>query len=538
MRKRNYSTWREDVTLFVFLLIFFLFFKTLYALQVKQGDYYRAQMEGLYNVLSFNQKERGKIYLKNNELLAADKDIFSLVFLKNSNEEEIKKEVSLVARIIMEDEQELLKKIFEKEHLIIKEELSEKEFSELKREKLNNFYLISQKKRVYPKNTFASHLIGFVNKDHKGQYGIEEFYDEYLSQGMDIVLTLEPEVQEFSERLIEKFQETLKFEKGEILILDPQTGQIIAFVNFPNFDPNLFFKVPEKDYSLFINFSTQELFEPGSVLKPFTVATALEEGLISPNETYEDKGQVRIGGWVIYNYDNRVFGRQTMTNVLEKSINTGAVYIEQKIPKDKFLDYFSRFGFFEKTGIDLPEIFSQNQSLRKGYEINLATASFGQGIEMTSLQLLKAYTVFTNEGNIIRPYVVKEIWHDGQKEEKKLTIERRVLSLKTVKTAREMLYSVIENGYSKKAKINGYSIAGKTGTAQVSFSSLGIKKQGYSDKTIQSFMGFFPVSQPRFLILVKLHNPQTKTAEYSSLLIFKQLVEYLIHYYQIPPDNI
>jgi len=285
-----------------------------------------------------------------------------------------------------------------------------------------------------------------------------------------------------------------------------------------------------------LNFSTQELFEPGSILKPITLASALEEKVISPFETYEDKGWVKIGGWVIKNYDQRVYGIQTMTNILEKSINTGAVYVQRKLGKEKFLNYLSKFGFFEKTNVDLPEIYSSNQNLKKGYEVNLATAAFGQGIEITSLQLVKSYLPLINGGKMLKIYSVKKIIDQDRERENFPEIEKEIISPETSREISKMLLSVIENGYSKKAKIEGYLIGGKTGTAQVPFSSLGISKSGYSDKTIQSFVGFFPVFDPQFLIFVKLFNPQTKTAEYSALFIFKEIAQYLISFFQIPPD--
>jgi len=529
------TSWAENLIFIFVFLVFFVFFIRLYYLQIKKGDYYRALLEGLYNRFFIVSDNRGKIYLKNDEVVATNKDVVSLVFFLKK-EGVLEKELSRISEILELSKEGLLDKIKDNKFFVIKEELTNEEQEKIKKEKFDNFQLISEKRRFYPKGKFLSHLIGFQNKEGKGQYGLEEYYDRELREGKDLVLTIEPEIQDFCEKIVEDYKGELGYEKAEILVVLAKTGEILSFVNFPNFDPNFFYQVLPENFSVFLNFSTQELFEPGSILKPIVMASALEENLISPLETYEDTGEVRIGKWVIKNYDNRVYGRQTMTNVLEKSINTGAIYVQRKMGKEKFLDYLSRFGFFEKTNIDLPEIYSQNKNLKKGYEVNLATASFGQGIELTSVQLIKAYLALINEGKMLRVHAVKKIINGENEKEFFSEIEREVISPKTSRQISEMLLSVIENGYSKKAKIEGYLIGGKTGTAQVAFSSLGISKPGYSDKTIQSFIGFFPVFDPQFLIFVKLHNPKTKTAEYSALLIFKEIVRYLISHFQVPPN--
>ena len=218
-----------------------------------------------------------------------------------------------------------------------------------------------------------------------------------------------------------------------------------------------------------------------------------------------------------------------MTEVLEKSINTGAVFAEKQLGHQKFLDYIEKFGIFEKTGIGLQgEVSSPNKELKQGHEINFATASFGQGIEMTPLQLARAFSAIANGGKLIQPYIVSNA--------EKSDNEKEVIEPAAASKLTAMLISVIENGFGKAAKIPGYYIAGKTGTAQVSFSALGIAKSGYSDKTRQSFIGFAPAFNPQFLILVKLDDPATKTAEYSATPIFKDLAKYIIDYYKIPPD--
>ncbi len=274
------------------------------------------------------------------------------------------------------------------------------------------------------------------------------------------------------------------------------------------------------------------------MFKPLTMAAAIQEGKITPQTTYVDKGKVKIGGSTVYNFANREYGEQTMTQVIEKSINTGAVFAEQQLGSDLFLKYLGKFGFFERTDIDLAgEVFSENKEFKKGYEINFATASFGQGIEITPVQLVKAFSAIASGGKIANPHLVKSmIDKNGKVEEISPEAPKSIISSNTSSQVVSMMISVVENGFGKRAKIPGYYIAGKTGTAQVPWAALGISRAGYSDQTIQSFIGFAPAFKPRFLILVKLDNPESSTAEYSAVPVFHNLAKYIIDLWQIPPD--
>jgi cell division protein FtsI/penicillin-binding protein 2 len=271
------------------------------------------------------------------------------------------------------------------------------------------------------------------------------------------------------------------------------------------------------------------------------MASAINEDKITPQTTYVDPGVIEVGGWPIHNYEERIYpGEITMTEVLEKSINTGAVFAERQLGDRKFLEYIKKFGVFEKTGIDLEgEISSSNEELKKGYEVSFATASFGQGIEMTPLQLIRAFSVIANGGKLVKPYVVKEIIDSERRAEKTEPeiISENIISKNTSSKVSAMLVSVVESAYTKAAQVPGYYVAGKTGTAQISYAALGEDYGGYSKKTWQSFIGFAPAFDPKFIILVKLDNPATKTAEYSAVPIFQELAKYIIDYYQIPPDH-
>lgn len=389
----------------------------------------------------------------------------------------------------------------------------------------------------FPFGTMASNLTGFIGGEGIGQYGIEGYYDQELAEN-DLFLTVDYNAQFVSEQLLAEAGKNFNIESGQIVIMDPNSGRILALADYPGFDPNNYSKVA--DYSIFQNGAVQKLFEPGSTLKPITISAALDAGKINPQTSFDDTGRVKVDDYIIENYGGASYGESTMTQVLEKSINTGVVFAEKQIGHETFLNYLRNFGFFEPTEIDLQgEVYSENKQFQKVSDINFATAAFGQGIEITPIQLVRAVSAIANGGNLVKPYVAeKTINNYGNIEEKKPEISsQKVISPQTASQVTAMLVSAVENGFSKTAQIPGYYIAGKTGTAQVPWSALGIDKRGYSEKTWQSFIGYFPAFNPKFIILVKLDNPKANTAEYSAAPIFKQMAQYLINYYSIPPDH-
>jgi cell division protein FtsI/penicillin-binding protein 2 len=526
--------WRiNSILAFIFIFGLLLVGK-LFFIQVRDEDFYRAlaqgQTGGLYNIDEEILDERGEIFFKNGEPLAINME-WPLVCVSPVEIEEKEKVAEELARALG-IEKGLISEKLSKNSLyeVIKKKISDEEIEKIKELDLIGVYLKKESGRYYPQGTLAAQMVGFLDVDQEGQYGLEEYYDEVLNgkkqKGEDLYLTIDYAIQFTAEELLDAAKENLDIEGGQIIVMEPDTGKILALANYPNFDPNQYSKV--EDLDVFQNAVTQKIFEPGSVFKPITIASALEEEKITPQTTYVDEGIVQIGGYKIYNYDERIWGEKTMTEVLEKSINTGAVFAESQLGHNLFLKYLEKFGVFEPTDIDLQEIYSENKEFKKGYEINFATASFGQGIEMTPIQLMRAYSAIANGGKMVTPYIVEN--YSSGKEIKE------VISPKTSSQLSAMLVSVVENGYAKTAQVPGYYVAGKTGTAQISYSALEIDKQGYSDKTWQSFMGFAPAFNPEFLILVKLDNPKTKTAEYSAVPIFHDLAKYIIDFYQIPTD--
>jgi len=541
------KNWRINLIFTFFILFSAVLIGRLIYIQILQADFYKALAQGFLNLPEKTQVERGEIFLKNGEPLAVNKD-FSLVFATPSKVKNPEETSQILSEILSLNKNFVLEAL-EKETLYspIKNRLSEEETQALKNLNLPGIYLSEERGRYYPQETLVSQLIGFLGAEGIGQYGLEEYYDEVLrgkrdNSAPDLILTLDYNIQFRAEKLLEKAKENLEIEGGQIIVMNPNSGAIIALAHFPNFNPNQYQECAKSgSLEIFRNKATRDFFEPGSVFKSITMAAGLNEELITPTTKYVDEGYVKIGGYTLYNYNNRVWGEETMTRVLENSINTGAVFVQKLLPNNIFLDYIEKFGIFEKTGIDLPESYSENKEFKKGYEVNFATASFGQGIEMTPIQLVKAYSAIANAGKLVKPYLVDpppllNNTESSSSDKEPKSGGGQVISQKTASQLTAMLVNVVENGSARRAKIPGYYIAAKTGTAQIAFSALGIAKPGYSEKTIQTVVGFFPAFSPQFLILVKLDNPKTRVAEYSAVPIFKDLAEYIIYQYQIPPD--
>jgi cell division protein FtsI/penicillin-binding protein 2 len=555
------NSWRQNLVFILIILFAAVILCRLIYIQILNHQYWQALAQGQQKFFESHQGERGEIFLQRGIPLAVNRN-FDFVYLSPAEIKKPEETAEVLSLILNLNKDFILEKIRKDSYYeLIKNNLTEKELENLKKLNLPGIYLGRELGRYYPLQSLASQVIGFLGGDGKGQYGIEGYYDEILQgkerflekekgpggflingfldpgeKGADLVLTIDYNIQFLAEKLLEEAYENLDIESGQIIVMDPNSGKILALANFPNFDPNQYSKV--ENLEIFQNGAIQKFFEPGSVFKPITMAAALEKGAITPQTTYIDEGKVKIGGYTIYNYDGKIWGKRTMTEVLEKSINTGAVFVEKQIGHDIFKDYIKSFGIFEPTGIDLQgEVFSENKEFKKGYEVNFATASFGQGIEMTPIQLARAYCVIANKGKLVRPYLVEKIIENEKTTEIHPQIASdNIISQKTASQLTAMLVSVVENGFAKAAKIPGYYIAGKTGTAQMSLSALGLGKRGYSNKTWQTFIGFAPAFNPQFLVLVKLDDPKARDASVSAVPIFRELAKYIIDLWQIPPD--
>jgi cell division protein FtsI/penicillin-binding protein 2 len=503
-------------------------------LQVQHGEQYKAWAQGLKGFsVDGSDEARGQIMFRGGEPLAINKK-FVFAYASPPDIKDVKKTADAVAAILSLDPADVFKKISKDTlYVPLKDKLGDSEAAALTQANLPGIYTRDKKMRYYPQGNLASQVVGFVDDNGDGQYGLESYYNDQLSGGKDLVLNLDYQLQYQAETILADYVKRLNAREGEAIVVDPKTGAIYAMAQVPNFDPNNYqtTAADSKTAGDLKNNSCQQLFEPGSVFKALTMAGALNDGKVTPDTTYVDTGTVKVGSSTIYNFAKRSYGLQSMTGVLEKSINTGAVYAENKLGNQAFLDYIDKFGVNEATGIDLPETYSPNAEFKKGYAINFDTAAFGQGLWMTSVQLLRAYSAIANGGTLIQPSIVADGRINGQPD------QPRVITQETSQTLAKMLQSVVDNGFGKPARVAGYTVCGKTGTAQMSWSTLNINKRGYSDATTQSFVGWFPALDPKFMIFIKLINPQASTAEYSAIPVFHDLAQYTAYLYQVPPDR-
>lgn len=578
MKRRN--TNKSDTSRFriyllggVFLIIGLVVTARLFYLQVEKHQYYEKIAKAQHFKKEKIPAERGKILFKDHAILAKDYESRNVSIAPQEISEK-EKTAKKTSSVLEPSKKEVLKLMNSDDVWISFEEdvpISKAE----KLESLRGVYLKPTFTRKYPQGKLAAHLVGFCNKERKGQYGVEEYYQSKLKgepgywkgkkdvsgnkvpsvsinkeeskPGSDIVLTLDSNIQSLIKTELKKVVRSYNADGGSIIVADPETGEILGMSSRSSessrdvFNPNKFSSVKEENMAVFKNPTVQMAYEPGSIFKPITMAGALEEEVVSPQTTYQDKGKVTIEGKTIRNADLESHGQKTMTEVLELSLNTGAVYVERQLGNKKFKEYVKKFGFGKKTGTeisgevqgDIDNILSPpggNPPL-----IEFATASFGQGITVTPAQIIKAFSTIANGGKQVTPHVTEAIISaNGDRKEIPDKKGERVISSETASRLTAMLVSVVKNGYGEKAAVEGHLIAGKTGTAQVA----GVEKSGYkSGRTIHSFVGYAPAFNPEFLILIKLDDPKGIRFSSDSIApVFHNVAEYLFPYFGISPS--
>ncbi|MDA1208496.1 MAG: penicillin-binding protein 2 [bacterium] len=522
--------------------------------------------------------------------------------------------------------------------------------------------LIPEHWRFYPDETVASHVIGFLNTTQEAQYGIERTFDPQLRgqeglirtlsdpsggqiltaeqrvidprDGDSVILTIDRYIQREVERLMQDAVERFNADSGQAIVMEPDTGRILAMVNAPLFNSNnygtvyeyapvyldspsqkeivvelyhpktrefilraywgdLFTEAGRKIISVekqqkitaveilynlkdvvryymyigensrreifptnradiwlkyknnigvgaYLNRTIQEIYEPGSVMKPITMAIALDQGEVTPTDTYLDEEPVEVDEFTIRNVLNRYFGLVTMTNCLEQSINTCMTTVSGKLGRKLFHRMLERFGFSNITGIELEdELPGEMLPWRNWSNALLATSAYGQGISATPLQVITAFSALANGGRLMRPMIIDSILKgDGTVERSKPHIVDQVITTETSETISAMLVSSVDNGVARPAKVQGYKIAGKTGTSQIA--GPGGQYEYGTGANITSFVGYAPIHNPEFIILVKFDRPRGDRYEYGSQTaapIFKEIAAFLFKYYGIPPDD-
>ncbi|MFA6410224.1 MAG: penicillin-binding protein 2 [Candidatus Buchananbacteria bacterium] len=562
-----------DIRIFCILGVIFLIglaiIVRLFILQIWQGSFYKTMASAEHEVSEDLMPDRGSIYAKEKDQLfplVTNRDYY-LVYaepVRIKKPEVVAQALGKILKFTEEESADLLIRLSKGDdpYEPIKHKITKQEVDEIKKFNLAGIGFVSENFRFYPEKGIGGHIFGFVGfKDNEkiGQYGLEGYFNKELSgqaglmksakdalgslitigsrsvkkaeNGSDLILTIDRQIQFFACQKLNEFSDRFGADGGSVIVMKP-TGEILAMCSVPDFDPDNYQDV--KDINQFNNPAIFEAYEPGSVMKAISMAAGLDSGAVTPETTYNDEGEVKVGGFTIKNSDLKAHGITNMVGILEKSLNTGAIFVEQKVGKEKFKNYLKNFGFGKVTGIQLnKEVAGDLSALDKSGEIYGMTASFGQGIMVTPIQLVAAFGTIANEGKLVKPFVVSEIDKpDGQKQIFSPQVVRQVISPKTASVLTGMLTSVVEHGYGKKAGNKGYYFAGKTGTAQVAAPG-----GGYGGKTIHTFAGFGPISKPAFVMVTMLNNPKgVRFAEDSSTPLFGQIAQFLLNYYQIPPD--
>lgn len=390
----------------------------------------------------------------------------------------------------------------------------------------------TEPKRLYPNGTVGAHVLGFVNDEGIGQYGVEGRYDVALKgadgrllverdsanralatglrtevpvrNGADLTLTIDLVFQAAAERELRAAIEKEGAKGGSVVVLDPRDGAVLALVSYPTFDPA---RVAQADPEALRDRSIAWTYEPGSTMKAVTVSGAIDQRVVTPSTTYNDVGYAVIGGRRLNNALGKAWGPTTVQQVLERSLNAGAAFIASRLGAEKLHEYLGRFGFGVPTGVDLAgEQSGTVRPLAEWYPVDLGTASFGQGLSATPLQVAAAYAAIANGGTLYRPYVVASRRDaDGEHRTAPVAV-RRVIAPETAATLRTMLTSAVDNGLAKNASLAAYSVAGKTGTAQVPSDD----GRYIDDVYISSFAGFVPAENPRLVVVIVLDEPQSR----------------------------
>lgn len=554
-------------------LIVIVIIGRLFSLQVLQHGFYKALAEGQHGLYEQLFPTRGRILMSDVGSSAtyplATNEPRKLVFANPSKLVESPETVARrLAGLLDLDEATIISRLqkpndqYEPLQHGVERSLAER----IAALKITGIEFADELVRFYPEGNEGSHVSGFLGYDEtqrKGQYGIEGSFDQELRgqdgkidaerdaagrwiaiggreiqparDGDDIVLTLDRAIQHVACSKLDEAVAKHGADGGSVVVLDPKTGAVLAMCGNPNFDPNEYAAVD--DASAYLNPVLYDAYEPGSVMKPMTMAAALEAGKVTPTSTYVDEGAVKIGSFTIRNSDGESHGQQTMTQVLEESLNTGAIYAMRQVGPRSFAESLEKFGFGAKTGIELQnEQSADTSALREGKEIYAATASYGQGITATTLQLASAFAAIANGGTLIQPSIVKEVRHaDGTTTVTQPKTVRRVISQQTATTLSAMLVNVVRNGHGQRAGVPGYYIAGKTGTAQVARQD----GPGYEpDITIGTFAGFGPVSDPKFVMVTRINRPRdVQFAESSAAPLFGSIANFILDRLNAPPDS-
>ncbi|MFY9218242.1 MAG: stage V sporulation protein D [Tepidanaerobacteraceae bacterium] len=520
---------RRLIILLLFSLIFsFLLLGRVFWIQFVRGDELKERALNQWTSDVPVEPKRGTVYDRNKNPLAISATVDTVV-ASPPDIKDIETTANLLSTALNMDREELEETLREAKNkkkgaIYIKRKITEEEPETVRNLKLSGIYFTKEHKRFYPERNLCSHVLGFTGIDSQGLDGIELVYEKYLKgtpgrivsekdalsrklpfgvdkyippeDGLDLVLTIDKIIQHIAERELEKALAEHNAKRGTIIVMDPKTGEILAMTNKPDYDPNNY---GEFSQILWRNAAVSDVYEPGSTFKIVTASAALEEGVARPEDKFYDPGYAMVSGVRIGCWYHGGHGSQTFIQLLENSCNPGFVELGMKLGKDRFMKYIKGFGFGEVTGIDLPGEARGILDPSKVGPVELATITFGQGISVTPVQLITALSTIANDGKLVQPHVAKAIVdkEGNTVQEFSPAPLRQVVSYETAQEMKKILESVVTNGTGGRGKVEGFRVAGKTGTAEK-----------YSPgKYVVSYMGFAPVDDPKLAILVIIDEP-------------------------------
>lgn len=571
-----------------YILILGLVAIRLFYWQVVQADDLAARAEQQHTATSSIDAPRGLIFSSDGGILAANRPTFVLYGLPKIIKD--KSEVAAKLAKVLSNSKELakvsnaspsaeidFKEFFKLKKAEIEDKLSKDLFwvalernidfslkNQVEELKLVGIGFENQTSRYYPEGSSSAHVLGFVGSDslgrEKGYFGIEGSYNRELEgisgvlteerdaqgvpilsgkyykkepkNGHTITLTIDRGIQLIVERKLRAGLEKYGAKAALAVALDPQSGEILALAAYPNFDPNSFYDFPTQTYR---NPIVAESYEPGSTFKVLVMAAGINEKLIEPQTRCDIcDGPVSIGGYTIKTWNNKYYADSTMTEVIAHSDNIGMVFISKKLGLDKMYQYVSDFGFGSLTQIDLQDESTPDIRTKDEWrEIDLATASFGQGIAVTPIQMVRAVAAIANGGKLMEPHIVKSIEGDNKLTTIKPKVVRQPISEETAGIVKEMMVQAVENGEAKRMVPKGYKIAGKTGTAQIP-----VAGHYDAEKTIASFVGFAPAINPKFVMLVIYREPSSSIyGSETAAPTFFDITKELLPYFNVVPTE-
>jgi len=555
----KWMKFRIATVLAVFVILFVALTARAFQLQILSGKKLKALAARQHTQTLTLQPERGIIFDRNGEKLAATIMADSVCADPSKIENPAKAAASL-AEILQVDRALLAQRLSGgKNFRWLARQIGPDQASRVQNLGIDGIYIVKEPKRFYPSGELAGHLIGFVGLDAKGLEGLELRYDRYLKgapqnllwtrdakgtrlypraekpetgqrQSHHLVLTIDNRIQHLVESHLKGAVKAKGAKGGFAVVMDPRTGEILALANEMGFDPN---KFSATNPTLGKNKAITDVFDPGSTFKPFLVAAAIEDGIVTETDTFDcEDGRYAIADRVIREAQRKRHHMLTVREILKYSSNIGSVKIAEKLGKEKFFDYINQFGFGARTGIDLPgEVVGILRPVDKWTRVDAATIAFGQGISVTAIQLITALSSLANGGVLMKPFVVKGLMDQRGNlvQATQPTPVRRVVSPETARRIAVMLTDVVgaEDGTGKQARIANIAVAGKTGTSQ----KFDFSRRAYSSQRVKaSFMGFFPSDNPQIAILVILDEPQRdKWGGVAAAPVFRSIGEQILN---------